>query len=271
MNKNRKSLPPKNGIVILAIIVLAALAILLCWMFINTLHTDDDRTGPQAQTTAPTEMLEVTEETDPSPTKETYDEPTWNTKKEIPYPYLLDDGKLQIESVFQYTGLNPDSGWSDGTDIGAIALKNTSDAYLECAEIRLLLSDGSELQFMIYDIPPEAEVWAFELDNKVCKPNAYVIEVQTETRYADESRVLTSEQVQISYSGTQVTLKNELEEDLRDFEVRCHNIYNGIYFGGISYVYNIEFLHMGETTEIYALDCFLGETEASCIFREMSR
>lgn len=62
-------------------------------------------------------------------------------------PYMLEDGKLEISSVFQYTGLNVDKNWEDGTDIGAVVLVNRSEEYLKSLDLTLTMSDGTEFQF----------------------------------------------------------------------------------------------------------------------------
>ena len=39
---------------------------------------------------------------------------------DVSFPYALEDDGLELTSLFQYTGSNPDCGWAEGTDVGAV-------------------------------------------------------------------------------------------------------------------------------------------------------
>ena len=65
----------------------------------------------------------------------------------------MDEDRLQVDSLFQYSGINPDAQNAECEDVASIQMKNNSEQYLESAEISVELTDGSAYSFTVQDIP----------------------------------------------------------------------------------------------------------------------
>ena len=84
---------------------------------------------------------------------------------DVSFPYALEDDGLELTSLFQYTGSNPDCGWAEGTDVGAVILKNETGRYLETLNLTVIMADGTALSFTASDIPHGKTVQVFEREN----------------------------------------------------------------------------------------------------------
>ena len=174
---------------------------------------------------------------------------------EAAFPIVLEDGKLEVESLFQFSGINPDAEQQQATDAAAIVLKNTSDEYLKTATVRVVLRDGSERTFVVCDLPAGAAAIVFDVDNSVLSASDACVDIVSEAVF---ETVGSSDGISCSVDGTEITLENVSEEDLTQIEVYCRNVFNDEYFGGVAYKYTIESLAKGESTTIIASDCILG-------------
>lgn len=179
-------------------------------------------------------------------------------------PYVFENGSLEIASLFQYSGLNPDCGWSEGTDVGAVVLTNRSDRYLEGLNLTVSLTDGTAMSFSIADIPSGKTVWAFETGNQGLNASAALAEVQCSAAFREDSGLI-PESVAVRADGMEITLTNLSPEELTGLAVRCHSILDDTYFGGTSYTYPVETIPAGGSTVVFAEDCFLGQTEAAFV------
>lgn len=179
-------------------------------------------------------------------------------------PYMLEEGRLEINSIFQYTGLNPDCNWEDGSNTGALVLINRSEEYLETVDIEVAMTDGVLLHFVIEDVPAGKIIWAFDNSNTAFDASSAIADVKTSARFLTEGG-LAFEQVTASAQGTEVTLTNNTAEDLMDLQMHCHNILDGTYFGGASYSYPVEAIAAGKTVTISAEDCFMGEAAVTLL------
>ena len=83
----------------------------------------------------------------------------------LAFPYLLEEEQIQVDSLFQYSGINPDAENAECEDVAAIQMKNNSEQYLESAEVSVELSDGTAYSFVVQDIPAGKSVIAFESGN----------------------------------------------------------------------------------------------------------
>lgn len=176
----------------------------------------------------------------------------------IQYPYDLDDGRLQITSLFQYSGMNPDAELAEGENIAAMVVTNSSEDYLEKLTVTAAVSDGSILHFEISDLPAGQTVWAFARENSAFDPMSVCTRIESQSSFTQvpgELGTTVSYQVQ----GVEVTLTNETDSVIPAGELRCHIVLNGIYFGGTSYAYPVGPIPSEGSATVTAADCILGE------------
>ena len=176
---------------------------------------------------------------------------------EVVFPISVEDGKLEITSLFQYSGDNPDCGGETGDDIGSLAVTNLSDRHLTRATFAVVLAEGEDLVFEVQDVPAGQTVWAFETTNASYDPEDPCVDIGWSAEFAPEAPVLSG--VDIETSGTTVTLTNTTGEDLTDLTVHCHCWFNELHFGGLTYAYPVSGIPAGESIEIQAEECYFGE------------
>ena len=166
----------------------AAVLILAAALLPRTGQTPDALTAPAVQTrpaetqgtepVLPTEPVEtvppVTTEppaiiqTQPAETRPAETEPEQTVAPtEAPeiFPVLLEDGMLTVQSMFQFSGMNPDADLQFGENIAGLQLVNTSDRHLTVAELAAVLEDGTILSFRAEDVAPGMTVMAFSLEH----------------------------------------------------------------------------------------------------------
>lgn len=173
----------------------------------------------------------------------------------VEFPVILDGGNIEIESLFQFSGVNPDAGNQKATDVASIVLRNVSEKYISAATVTAALGDGSVLSFVVNDIPAGASVMAFSISNESLLPSDVCVDISVDAVFDDTSKI---NSLEISVDGMNVTLKNTSSEDLNEINVYYHDVFHDKYFGGISYIYTIEHLSAGESTTIIAEESILG-------------
>lgn len=178
--------------------------------------------------------------------------------KKLTFPYELEDGKLELTSIFQFTGFNPDCNNEEGEDIAALSIVNQSEEHVKNAEIKVKLTDGRTLLFEIQDLPADASVMVFEKNNAGYGNTDECAEITGKASWEEET-ALAKEQLSIGVSGTTVTLTNISEEEVSNLLLHCHCKMDDSYFGGLTYQYPVERLQAGESISIEAEDCYLGE------------
>lgn len=183
---------------------------------------------------------------------------TAGASMDVSFPYALEDDGLELTSLFQYTGMNPDCGWAEGTDVGAVILKNETGRYLETLNLTVIMADGTALSFTASDIPHGKTVQVFERENTACDDTAEAAEIRCETTYRDGNG-LVPDKVKAAAEGTNVTLTNVSGETLTGLAVRCHNVLDGVYFGGTSYTYPVAEIAADGSAAVAAVDCVLGD------------
>jgi hypothetical protein len=178
----------------------------------------------------------------------------------IEFPCFLDDGNLEIGSLFQFAGINPDCGNSEGTEIAAIELTNHSTEYLKEGKISMLLAGETKLEFYIMDVPSGKSVMAFATDNAALSADAQCVEVNCETVYeTKESDV--EKKIAVSVDGITITLTNLTRKEIPECRVGCHNSLGDMFFGGTAYWYVVNELPANGSVTIDAAECFLGIAE----------
>lgn len=237
--------PGKTRLVPVLCAVAAVLALALAGTALAVKHTGEP--------SAPTDAVTPSEIRQPEKTAGAETAP----RVDVQFPCEPEDG-LEVTSLFSYTGANPDCGWTEGTGTGAVIVKNDTGRYLETLELTVTMADGSELSFGASDIPHGKTVWAFERENRVYDEKLAVAQIRCKTQYR-EGNGLAPDKVQVTAKGMDVTLTNVSGQTLTGLEIRCHNIQNGIYFGGTSYTYPVAEIPADGSATVLAAGCVLGE------------
>lgn len=178
----------------------------------------------------------------------------------LKFPLLLEDGKLEIDSVFQFDGLNPDCGNQSGDNIAAITLKNLSDEYLSAAEISLKSTEETELRFAVTNVPAGAAVIAFSVDNIAVDAETFYSDVVCDASFGANAS-MSDGAISAAVDGIHITLRNNTDADINEVVVYCHSTLGDQYFGGITYSYTANNLPANGTAELDAVDCILGLAE----------
>lgn len=176
----------------------------------------------------------------------------------LEFPYMLENGKLEIGSVFQFTGTNPDCNDEECEEVGAIQLLNASEDYLESADIIVRLADGSELVYRVEGIPSGKSVLAFETKNQIYNEKNKVIDITAKTDYSSEAS-LKEEELSFSIDDAGITVSNISQESLANITIKYHCNVDEMYFGGKCYEGLVESLAAGENVILDAAECYLGE------------
>jgi hypothetical protein len=263
----------------------AAVLILAAALLPRTTRTPDAPTAPAVQTrpaetqgtepVLPTEPVEtvppVTTEppaviqTQPAGTRPAETEPEQTVAPtEAPeiFPVLLEDGMLTVQSMFQFSGMNPDADLQFGENIAGLQLVNTSDRHLTVAELAAVLEDGTILSFRAEDVAPGMTVMAFSLEHGSVEDPDRCVEVYGYAEF-EEGDPLRSDLVEIQVEGVEITVKNVSGMDLTNLDIICHGLLDGSAFGGRAYTYRITSLASGGSTTVYAMDCILGMTQVT--------
>ena len=177
----------------------------------------------------------------------------------LQFPQLVGDDSIEILSLSQFSGFNPDCGNEDGDDIATIQVTNVTDQYLKEADIALIMVDGSQLNFKVTDIPAGKSAMVFSSDNNSIDLDAVCKEIICQPVFAQNANLL-EDKLDFYVEGTQITLVNTSEESLDNLIVYCHGALDEEYFGGITYKYDVETLAAGASAVVDAYDCLLGET-----------
>lgn len=253
MSKKQTKKRGGNGPLIAVIVVLLIVTLTAFVLFVmpQLLYNENEPMPTEIQGTEPpaTTAPEIQNE-----------EATVSDDSGAAFPMSLAGGRLQIESLFQFSGINPDCGNAEGSDIASIVLKNTSDTYLASAAVTVTLTDGTPLTFAVTDLPAGKSAMTFSLENQSIGSDAACAAVACEPVF-DGMAGTASDRVSVSVDGMTVSLTNTSGEDISELVVYCHSLLDEEYFGGITYMYTINDLPAGETATVTAVDCILGMTE----------
>lgn len=231
-------------------------------------QTEPEQTEPTKPTeqTEPVVTTELDETLPPEETEQTRPAETEPMQTEPPtepvqiFPVLLEDGMLTVQSVFSFSGMNPDADLLFGENIAGLQVTNTSDLHLTEAEITAVLSDGTLLTFRVEELAPGMGAMVFSPEHATVEDPIRCEEVYGYAEF-DEGDPLCSDLVELRVEGMAVTVKNVSGRDLTDLAIICHGLLDGSAFGGRAYTYRITSLRAGESTTIYARDCILGMTQ----------
>lgn len=185
----------------------------------------------------------------------------------VEFPYILEEGKISVDSVFQFTGFNPDNENTEGENIAALTVVNQSEQHLASARFTLKLADGAELAFEITDLPAGQKAMIFEKENQVYELDDVCQEITDTAEFEDVSPVM-ADRLSAEVQETAVTLTNHSEEDLSNLLLHCHCVIDDAYFGGLTYMYPIESIPAGQSASVDAVDCYLGQAAVVRVSRE---
>lgn len=243
----KKKKKPIGGILILVVVILllAVVAVFVMPRFLYRLSGDGEDAEFETEAQLSTSMPEeATEERAPT----------------VAFPLLVDDGRLEINSLFQFTGINPDCENQEGTDVAGIQLRNVSGSHLTRVTIEMTLVSGKLLRFTVEDLPAGMTTLAFSDENMSMDLADACVSFSCEASFEGESPLM-ADRLSVSVEGTQITVTNISGDDLTNLTVYCHCLLDQDCYGGLTYCYPIEFLPAGGSTTVDAVDCYLGDAE----------
>lgn len=176
----------------------------------------------------------------------------------LTFPYTVAEEKLTIDSIFQFSGPNPDCKDEVGQDISSIQLTNQSGKYLETADITVNLADGTEYIFHIEEIPDGKSVLAFDTTNQSYDGSAGVADIEVKAEYSEDAS-LKDEVLSVSGDEDGLHVKNISGENLKNIAVKYHCNMDDMYYGGRCYEGTVESLAAGESTVLDTSECYMGE------------
>jgi hypothetical protein len=175
-------------------------------------------------------------------------------------PRSLAEGKLELVSLFPFSGLNPDNGGAEGVDIAAIQLRNVSSQHLTEATVTIRLTGGAEARFFVSDLPAGRTVMVFSDANIPLRAEEGAGDITCEASFETKTPLMV-DYVSVSVEGMAVTVTNLTDRPLTDLFVHCHCLLGQDYFGGLTYTYPLDALPVGGVATVQALDCLLGATD----------
>lgn len=178
----------------------------------------------------------------------------------INFPYTLDEGRILVNSVFPSSVMNPDCNDKYGEDIATVELENNSGKFLKEAMIMVKLADGTEIPFVITNVPDGKKIWAFATDNESIELTPICEMISCEVTY-EENMSLTEKEMSYQSDGTKVTLENMTEKKLKDISIGCHCLFDDVYYGGLTYYREIDELNGKESITVAIDECYLGSAE----------
>lgn len=176
----------------------------------------------------------------------------------VTLPLSLEDGKLEIESLFQFDGINPDCDNRQGDNIASVLLKNTSELFLTEATIAIELSDGTKTSFTVTNLPAGKSAMAFAVDNAPMNDTVCCVGVSSSATW---DSAMEPDGIAVSVDGVAITLTNLKDKDIPEVIVYCRAPFGEEYFGGITYEYKINDLPANGTATIEAIECIMGLAE----------
>ena len=213
-----------------------------------------------------TEKSEENEETSKvtEAAEDAAEEDAEETDEGLAFPYLLEEEQIQVDSLFQYSGINPDAENAECEDVAAIQMKNNSEQYLESAEVSVELSDGTAYSFVVQDIPAGKSVIAFESGNTSYDGKTGVAFIEAKTSYSSEAGVKEDE-VKVTSDDNGVQISNISGDAIGTMKVKYHCVMDDMYFGGISSETEVDGLAAGESTAVDTSESILGDADVVSI------
>lgn len=188
------------------------------------------------------------------------------SKAEAPaFPRLLENGALEVTSLFSYSGINPDCGDEMGENIGSLEVANRSGRYLNEASLTVRLTGGGTLHFTVHDLPAGAVIWVFDRDNTSMSETDGCKELTCDAVFSDESAL--PEGMNAATDGCTVTLLNGSGSARKGYTAVCHMAVGETLFGGVSFSYPLDDIPAGGSVQFQANECYLGEVSVARVSR----
>lgn len=181
-------------------------------------------------------------------------------EQEVQFPYELEDGKVEVLSLFQSSISNPDSDGSYVENLASLEVVNRSEEHLQEATIVITLDDGEKLTFVLEEVPAGKTVWAFEVNNKCYKTEQKSRKVECEATFTEKT-ILLEEQLCVEAEDTLVSVTNISNEILENLELEFHCLFDEVYYGGKTYKYQIDTIKVEEKASMDVWECYLGIAE----------
>ena len=244
--------------ILLVVILVAALA----FAAVKLLPGQETPAGTEPAQTEQTEEVSAeqpTEQTQAQATVQTEPQET-EPENQVSLPLSLDDGRLELKMLFQYSGVNPDCDNQEGKNVAAVQLVNTSGQYLAEAKLSLTLLDGTQLEFVVTEVPAGDSVIAFSVDNQTIPADPVCTGAACEATFEAPDATANGKLI-VSMEGVTVTVDNISGGDLKNVVVYCRSLFGEDYFGGVTYQYTIDEIPAGGSATVEAWDCILGMAE----------
>lgn len=220
-----------------------------------------NRSGSGKQiSTEESEESKTSEEISQMPEKEETQDSAEETDAGLEFPYSLDDDRIQVDSLFQYSGINPDAQNQECENVASIQVKNNSGQYLESAEISLELTDGTAFSFTLQDIPADKTVMAFDTSNATYDGKTGAAFIDAKTSYSSDAGI-SEGTIKITSDDNGQQLSNISGETIETVKVKYHCILDDMYFGGLSSETEIDRINAGESAKADTSDSILGDAE----------
>ena len=257
--KKQQKRQKKTGTQIVLVVVLSVFLAALLMMFVvpqMLYRLSGQESDPELDVTEEVEEPEEPEE--PKEAEGTLPQITYSPEDVLDFPAMLEDANLEVESLFSFSGINPDSGNQEGDDLATILLKNTSETYLEQAVIQATLLNGTECTFVVTDLPAGKSTMAFATGNESLAQEVSCVALSCEASFTE---LEPWDQLSVSTVGTTVTLQNNSGEDITNIDVYCRDVFGESYFGGITYKHTISSLPANQSATVDVTDSLLGMVE----------
>lgn len=264
--RKKKNTKKQTGKIILLVVLSLLLAAELCIFVIPqalygqsgdyVVFDEEDRREPTDAQNQQEALTQIAEETEIPAATETAPAPV----EGLEFPQTVDEGKLKIDMLFQFDGINPDCGNEESEEIAATVVTNLSDSFLSEATIDMELSDGTRVTFILTDLPAGKSAMVFSTENLATQEDDVCIDLNCKTDWSEETTAI-PETVTAEVDGMSVSLTNNTEKDLTNVVVYCKALLGEEYFGGITYAYTVDTIPAGETVIVDAIDCITGMAE----------
>lgn len=176
----------------------------------------------------------------------------------VEFPVVLEEGAIEIESLFPFSGVNPDADKQDATDAATIVLRNASGKYLSEAVVHATLDSGATLTFIATELPAGTSAMAFCVDNDSLLSTDICTDITVEATFGEIPK---NDHIDVSVAGMTVTITNTSSEDMNEIDVYYRDVFYDKYFGGITYKHTISNLPANQSATIDVADSLLGMIE----------
>ncbi len=234
------------------IAIMAVGAIYLLFFFRSEQTAVEEESTFTLETTA--EAAEEAEETEDAATVTAEPDEAGNIAEN-------DSEQLVISNLFSSSIPNPDCNMEVADGVASVAVTNVTEEYLLQACITATLADGTELYFIVNDLPAGETAQIFEINNRLLPEDAVCTSISCQ-----EEQYLTGDQLLTAYflvtvEGSTITITNLTGSTLTGYAVICHDSLGDSYYGGTSYTYSIGDLASWASITIQAEDCILGDAQ----------